>query len=112
MYFLASFQGLDPSLSTSMALVTTKSPEKMATPTPLASSSSSSSYSARRLKRLLEEKQDPTCAAATSQFLLPAEQRHVTGRKDGIGVFSVWWPSIGFQISNEQSVINILVNDN
>ncbi|XP_056238942.1 UV-stimulated scaffold protein A isoform X2 [Seriola aureovittata] len=60
--------GLDPSPSTSAAPVTRKPPAKRPAalpPQPLSSSSSSS----RCLKRLTEEEQDPTCAAATLRVL-------------------------------------------
>lgn len=65
--------GLDPFPSTSTPPVTKKTPAKRPTVLPLPSSSSS-----RRLKRLTEEEQDPTCAAATLHHLrqnlpLPAE---------------------------------------
>uniref|UniRef100_A0A3B4X2N7 UV-stimulated scaffold protein A n=1 Tax=Seriola lalandi dorsalis TaxID=1841481 RepID=A0A3B4X2N7_SERLL len=59
--------GLDPSPSTSAAPVTRKPPAKRPAalpPQPLSSSSSS-----RCLKRLTEEEQDPTCAAATLRVL-------------------------------------------
>ncbi|XP_034399232.1 UV-stimulated scaffold protein A isoform X1 [Cyclopterus lumpus] len=56
--------GLDPAPSTSTAPITTKPPA----PRPLSCSSSSSS-SSRRLKRLAEDDQDPTCAAATLRHL-------------------------------------------
>ncbi|XP_070692933.1 UV-stimulated scaffold protein A isoform X2 [Pempheris klunzingeri] len=68
--------GLDPSPSTSTAPVTKTPPTKRpAAPCPPSSSSSSS---VRRLKRLIDEEQDPTCAAATLRVLrqnlpVPAE---------------------------------------
>ncbi|XP_040904631.1 UV-stimulated scaffold protein A isoform X2 [Toxotes jaculatrix] len=59
--------GLDPSPSTSAAPVPTKPPAKRpAAPPPQCSSSFSTS---RRLKRLTEEEQDPTCAAATLRLI-------------------------------------------
>uniref|UniRef100_A0A3Q3GF57 UV-stimulated scaffold protein A n=1 Tax=Labrus bergylta TaxID=56723 RepID=A0A3Q3GF57_9LABR len=61
---LRAAYGLDPSPSTSTAAFTKKPPPKRPAPppTPLPSSS-------RRLKRLTEEEQDPTCAAATLRHL-------------------------------------------
>ncbi|XP_068451079.1 UV-stimulated scaffold protein A isoform X2 [Clinocottus analis] len=57
--------GLDPAPSTSTAQIRKKTPApRPAAPRPL-SFSSFSSPSSRRLKRLREEDQDPTCAAAT-----------------------------------------------
>ncbi|TNN63887.1 UV-stimulated scaffold protein A [Liparis tanakae] len=56
--------GLDPAPSTSTPPITKKPPA----PRPLCSSSFSYS-SSRRLKRLTEEEQDPTCAAATLRHL-------------------------------------------
>ncbi|CAL9707148.1 unnamed protein product [Knipowitschia caucasica] len=77
--------GLDPSPSTSSAPVTKPVPVKRpAAPQPPAStSSSSSSSSSRELKRLREEEQDPTSAAATIRCLkdkitLPTEASSYT----------------------------------
>nr|XP_043897122.1 UV-stimulated scaffold protein A-like isoform X3 [Solea senegalensis] len=62
--------GLDPTPSTSTAPVIRKPPAKRpAAPPPQASSSSSS----RHMKRLRDEEQDPTCAAATLRVL---KQKH------------------------------------
>ncbi|XP_070769438.1 UV-stimulated scaffold protein A [Enoplosus armatus] len=58
--------GLDPSPSTSTAPVPKKPPAKRPAAPPVPSTSSSSF---RRLKRLTEEEQDPTCAAATLHLL-------------------------------------------
>nr|XP_019942015.1 PREDICTED: UV-stimulated scaffold protein A isoform X2 [Paralichthys olivaceus] len=64
---LRSEYGLDPTPSTSAAPVTAKPPAKRpAAPAPHSSSHSSST---RRMKRLTEEEQDPTCAAATVRLL-------------------------------------------
>uniref|UniRef100_UPI003AAECDD2 UV-stimulated scaffold protein A n=1 Tax=Centroberyx gerrardi TaxID=166262 RepID=UPI003AAECDD2 len=58
--------GLDPSPSTSTAPTNKKPPPKRPAPPTRQSSSSSSS---RQLKRLIEQEQDPTCAAATLRLL-------------------------------------------
>ncbi|KAM9375585.1 UV-stimulated scaffold protein A [Pholidichthys leucotaenia] len=78
--------GLDPSPSTSTAPVTQKKPPAQRAPAPLppSSSSFSSSSSQKWLKRLAEEEQDPTSAAATLRVLrqkisLPAEPSTSSG---------------------------------
>ncbi|XP_034454641.1 UV-stimulated scaffold protein A isoform X1 [Hippoglossus hippoglossus] len=64
---LRSEYGLDPTPSTSAAPVTAKLPAKR--PSAPAPHSSSHSSTFRRMKRLTEEEQDPTCAAATVRLL-------------------------------------------
>lgn len=75
-FLFSLYSGLDPSPSASTAPVTTKAPAKRAAAAPPWPSSSA----ATRLKRLMDDEQDPTCAAATLRHLrqklqLPTDPR-------------------------------------
>lgn len=78
--------GLDPSPSTSAAVLTQRKPPARKPPAPPLPSASFSS--SKRLKRLLEEEQDPTSAAATLRVLrqkIPLPESSSSSRTTGPG---------------------------
>ncbi|XP_060936128.1 UV-stimulated scaffold protein A isoform X3 [Limanda limanda] len=96
---LRSEYGLDPTPSTSAAPVTAKLPAKR--PSAPAPHSSSHSSTFRRMKRLTEEEQDPTCAAATVRLLRQSLPHSVEPRAASQHQF--WVPiEVEEEVENEQ----------